>query len=165
MPESQQLLINTCIMASKCKPKQRRYDIDWIFESLLIRIKHRSSYSHLRKRGILPLPSEQTLAKYIEQLHCTIGFQKAIFKCLKFKAGRMENSDKHGKFIFYSSFYFRNRIQIITFPHLSESIVLSIIYFYKVVKVFLVSSMWLSQMCLSVQNLSKIINFKFIIIN
>ena len=101
MPEPQQILVNTCIMASKCKAKQRRYSIDWIFESLLIRIKHRSSYTHLRKREILPLPSEQTLDKYIEQLHCSVGFQKAIFKCLKFKAGRMEKCDKHGTLIFY----------------------------------------------------------------
>lgn len=51
LPESQQEAVRACFAAAKLKdPKGNRYSINWIYECLLVKIKSRKVYEHLRTR-------------------------------------------------------------------------------------------------------------------
>ena len=93
-----------CFEASKISATRIRYSTDFIYECLLMKIKSRRLYNHIRKRKILQLPSLTTLNTYISNLQPKYGFQNVVFDDLKLKAGRMEMQDKQGTiFIFYSA--------------------------------------------------------------
>ncbi|XP_076301975.1 uncharacterized protein LOC143220123 [Lasioglossum baleicum] len=58
LPQTQQLAVEACFAAAKCKNKKgMRYAIEWIYECILLRIKSTKTYNHLRSRNILTLPS------------------------------------------------------------------------------------------------------------
>lgn len=66
LPEPQRLSVLTCFNAAKLKNnKIRRYDISWIYECILFRLKSSNAYNFIRERNILPLPHQDTLNKYI----------------------------------------------------------------------------------------------------
>lgn len=96
LPEVQQDFVRICFKAVKVSPKQIRYSTDFIYESLLMKIKSRRLYNHMRKRKILHLPSLTTLNTYISKLQPKYGFQQAVFDDLLLKAGRMNIQDKQG---------------------------------------------------------------------
>ena len=52
----------------------------------------------MRKKGILPLPSLETLDRYINKIDRSFGFHDAVFDSLEVRAGRMNPQDKHGKY-------------------------------------------------------------------
>ena len=99
LPEIQQEVINNFIRASKVGTNQQKYSMEYIYESLLMRIKGRNLYDHLRDRKILPLPCINTLNNYIGKLKPKYGFQECIFDDLKLKAGRMHAQDKEGIYL------------------------------------------------------------------
>lgn len=106
LPEKQRLLIKTCIDCSKVKdPRQRRYDIDWIYECLLMRIRGKALYEHMREICLLPLPCRNTLLNCINKVDTSYGFQQSIFDCLKLKSSRMEIVDKQGTLNNFFQFY------------------------------------------------------------
>lgn len=108
--ESQQEAVRACFAAAKLKdPKGNRYSINWIYECLLVKIKSRKVYEHLRTRKILALPCIDTLGKYIANLSGQYGFQQAIFDLLAKKADCMAPKDKRGNF-FRHTFYLCNKI-------------------------------------------------------
>ncbi|XP_046407963.1 uncharacterized protein LOC124172564 [Ischnura elegans] len=83
LPERQQEGVRACFAAPQLKnPKNRRYTLSWVYECLLIRIKSRKAYEHLRKNNILCLPGANTLSRYIRNVKGAYGFQGAIFHCL-----------------------------------------------------------------------------------
>ncbi|XP_074111324.1 uncharacterized protein LOC141535347 [Cotesia typhae] len=97
LPEIQQKAVQACFDFAKLKnSKQRRYDIEWVYECLLMRIKSPAVYERLRERQILPLPCKDTLNSYIQKLDSAFGFPKAIFDTLSYKASRMEAPSKRG---------------------------------------------------------------------
>lgn len=97
LPEIQQKAVRACFDAAKVKnSKQRRYDVEWIYECLLMRIKSSAVYDRLMKRQILPLPCKDILNSYIKKLDSAFGFPKAVFDTLSYKASRMEVFSKRG---------------------------------------------------------------------
>lgn len=84
MPENQQEAVRACFAAAKKhNVKGNRYTINWIYECLLIRIKSKKVYEHLRSKNIMTLPCVDTLKKYIQKMSSQYGFQQATFNILK----------------------------------------------------------------------------------
>lgn len=97
LPESQQEAVRACFAAAKLKdPKGNRYSINWIYECLLLKIRSRKVYEHLRTKKILVLPCIDTLGKYIATMSSQYGFQRAIFDLLAKKADCMAPEEKRG---------------------------------------------------------------------
>lgn len=75
----------------------RRYDLSWIYECILFRLKSSDTYNFIRERNILPLTHQDTLNKYIHNISASaFGFQTAIFDCLRTKASCMNVEDRCG---------------------------------------------------------------------
>ena len=68
LPDIQQSVVKHFLQFAGKSPRLRRYTTEWILEYLLLRIKSNSVYKHMRKRGILPLPSSETLDRYINKI-------------------------------------------------------------------------------------------------
>lgn len=99
LPNAQQEAVRMCFAASKVtNPKNQRYTLAWIYECLLIRIKGRSTYDHLRKHKLLPLPSNVTLNKYIRKMNGCYGFQKSTFELLKKKSSSIKPQERRGMY-------------------------------------------------------------------
>lgn len=62
-----------------------RYSKRWILECLLLSIKGRKTYLHLRSNNILPLPTLTTLRKYLKNMKPEYGFDPHVFNMLKKK--------------------------------------------------------------------------------
>ena len=54
----------------------RRYDAEFMLECVLLRIKSPSTYKHLRKSGLLPLPSRTSLHNLIGGMSVHFGFNE-----------------------------------------------------------------------------------------
>lgn len=64
---------------------------------MLIRLKSRKTYQFIRTRNIFPLPSIETLNKFIRKISCSAyGFQPSTFQCLKEKCDAMEKGERRG---------------------------------------------------------------------
>lgn len=96
LPENQQEVVRTCISLSGVPAKQRRYSLEWIYTCILIRIRSKSLYGHMRELDMMPLPTRNTLNSYLQKVEATYGFQPADFECLMLKGSRMEENKKHG---------------------------------------------------------------------
>lgn len=93
----QQEAIRACLAAAKCKgPNGIQYTNDWVLECLLIRIKSRKAYEHLRKHQILQLPTIDTLTKYLKNLKASYGFCSSTLELLRMKAAAMKPEDRRG---------------------------------------------------------------------
>lgn len=79
-------------------PRGLRYANQWIYECLLIKIKSRKTYIHLRKHKILVLPSIRTLDKYIKVIGGSYGFLENTFKILAQKTAKMKKFDLRGTY-------------------------------------------------------------------
>lgn len=117
LPVQQQHAIKHCVSAAKLKDKRgMRYSPSWVYECLLLRIKSKKAYEHLRQHSILPLPSHQTLLSYIQKVKGSFGFMESTFTCLKKKASYMDASERRGihqklDFIMFAKFIFYVCIQ------------------------------------------------------
>ena len=94
------MAVQACFNASKVKKNGIRYTNQWIYECLLLRIKSRKTYSHLRKHDILCLPCFETLNRYLKSNKGTYGFNDSTFQILKVKTASMEHGDLHSKQLF-----------------------------------------------------------------
>ncbi|KAJ8927465.1 hypothetical protein NQ314_020062 [Rhamnusium bicolor] len=91
LSEPQQIAVRACFKASQLKNmKSMRYTTQWVYECLLLRIKSKKCYEHLRKHKILILPSVDTLNRYIKKIKGAYGFDANLFKVLKTKSQTME---------------------------------------------------------------------------
>lgn len=94
LPQNQQLAISACLSASKVKDLRGiRYSSQWIYECILLRIKSRKTYEHLRNRQVLVLPTIKTINRYIKAVGGIYGFQKSLFQVLKSKMSTFEDSN------------------------------------------------------------------------
>jgi hypothetical protein len=98
LPEPLKCAVLACLTAAKRKgPKGNRYEKEWIYEAMLMRIKSPTLYEHIRSHKILPLPSRTILNLYMSKLHPTYGYQKPLFDVLKAKISDWDEKDRHGK--------------------------------------------------------------------
>ena len=84
-------------LSKKNNKKSLRYTKAWILECLLLRIKSRKAYQHLRDHDILPLPCLNTINKYIKHLKPSFGFDPTVFAAMKTKNSKLPNEAKDGK--------------------------------------------------------------------
>ncbi|XP_018313647.1 uncharacterized protein [Mycetomoellerius zeteki] len=97
LPLNQRLCVKTCFEAAKANGKHGvRYTTDWIYEYLLLRIKSKKVYNHLRRHNLMALPSADTLNNYMKTIKGCYGFQESTFRLLKEKMLKMELSDVRG---------------------------------------------------------------------
>lgn len=78
--------MKTIIAKSRCKDKYNkdmRFEMEWLLECLLIRVKSPATYEHLRVNNILPLPSKDTLRKMISSLSPEFGFNDFALQCIR----------------------------------------------------------------------------------
>lgn len=95
----QQMLVRTCVQAAKVKSDRgMRYSKEWVYECILLRIKSPKLYRSMRRKKdkLLPLPSIQTLQRYMEQLRPAYGFQENVFELLKEKSKYIKSAGRHG---------------------------------------------------------------------
>lgn len=97
LPDEQQVMISSCIKAAAVKKNGRRYDLKWIYECILMRIKSPTLYNHLRLKSILPLPCRATLSRYMRKLHPMYGYQDTLFETIKKKVSGFSEVQRHGK--------------------------------------------------------------------
>lgn len=77
--------MRTLIAKSRSVDKNKkdiRYEIEWLLECLLIRVKSPATYEHLRICNILPLPSRNTLQKMTSSLSAEFGFNQFALECI-----------------------------------------------------------------------------------
>lgn len=74
-----------------------RYTKRWILECILLSIKSRKAYLHLRNHNILPLPTLATLRSYMKNMKPRYGFDPQVFNILKKKSAAMKPEEKRGK--------------------------------------------------------------------
>lgn len=98
LPERQRPAVSACFNASQCNGKRGvRYTTHWVYECLLLRIKSRTAYEHLREYKILALPTRGTLNRYIKAIKGSYGFDENVFKILKKKTSTMDPEEVRGK--------------------------------------------------------------------
>ena len=100
LPDSQKLAVQACFNASKVKDiRGIRYTNSWIYECLLLRIKSRKTYAHLRNHKILALPSVETLSRYMKAIKGSYGFNESVFQILELKTKTMDPQDIRGNYV------------------------------------------------------------------
>lgn len=99
LPPKQQEAIRTCVKAGKAKsPTGNRYNIDWVYECMLLRIKGPRLYRKMYNDKLLPLPHVRTLQRYMSKLSPTYGFNENVLEMMKNKGKSLPLAARHGKF-------------------------------------------------------------------
>ncbi|XP_051158562.1 uncharacterized protein LOC127279948 [Leptopilina boulardi] len=97
LPEQQQKVVKTILKYGKLDNKHgMRYSREWILECILLRIKSRKAYIHLKNHQILPLPALTTLRRYMKNMKPQYGFDPQVFSMLKKKSASIKSEEKRG---------------------------------------------------------------------
>lgn len=87
LPSSQQEAARNWFATAIIKnPHNRRYSMAWIYDCILLRIKSRTTYEHMRKTNLLPPPCVDKISRYLRQIKGRYGFQDRVFQILKLKS-------------------------------------------------------------------------------
>ena len=71
------MVIETILKRSKYgNIKSMKFDAGFVMQCVLLRIKSKATYLHLKKEKILPLPSLATLRRYISCMPCSFGINQ-----------------------------------------------------------------------------------------
>lgn len=128
LPESQQASVRACFNASKAKGKKGiRYTNQWIYECLLLRIKSRKAYNHIRSHDILAVPTVQTLNRYMKVMKGSYGFNDEIFIVLKEKTSSMQPSNLRGN-VECISYSFNLILNLLDYKKLFNNIYIDCLY-------------------------------------
>ncbi|KAH7979749.1 hypothetical protein HPB49_010808 [Dermacentor silvarum] len=80
------LVLDHCVMKGNAKSaKAVRYNKEWLYDCLLLKIKSTSVYIFLHENDYLPLPNVRTLYTYMKNLKADFGFDSDLFAVLKEK--------------------------------------------------------------------------------
>ncbi|KAK3932004.1 Transposable element P transposase [Frankliniella fusca] len=83
--KAQQEAVKACFAGSKRKgPSGRRYTAEWIYECMLMRIKDKKLYYHIRDNEILVLPAVSTINGYLKHYGGAYGFQPQVLLNFKY---------------------------------------------------------------------------------
>ena len=75
--KQEKIIIETILKRSKFgNSKSMKFDAGFVMDCVLLRIKSKSTYLHLRKAKLLPLPSLSTLRRYISCMPCSFGINQ-----------------------------------------------------------------------------------------
>ncbi|XP_023244756.1 uncharacterized protein LOC111642617 [Centruroides sculpturatus] len=101
LPPRQKLIIEHMLKACHIKSKKgMRYDINWLLDCLLLKIRSPSLYEFLRNNDYLPLPCQSTLHQYIRGINAKFGFDEDLFVVLKTKLETIPQTERQGVLIF-----------------------------------------------------------------
>ncbi|XP_067121275.1 uncharacterized protein [Centruroides vittatus] len=101
LPPRQKLVIEHMLKACHIKSKKgMRYDINWLLDCLLLKIRSPSVYEFLRNNDYLPLPCQSTLHQYIRGINAKFGFDEDLFVILKSKLETIPQTECQGVLIF-----------------------------------------------------------------
>ncbi|KAK3919871.1 Transposable element P transposase [Frankliniella fusca] len=97
LPKAQQEAVKACFDASKRKgPSGNRYTAQWVYECMLMRIKDKKLYNHIRVHQILPLPTVSTINGYLRNYGGTYGFQPQTLQLLAEKTEGLKSRQRRG---------------------------------------------------------------------
>lgn len=68
------------LSASDINGKSMRWDERHIVDAALLKMKSSTAYRFLREKGLFPLPSEETIRKFISSEECNFGLNKLALK-------------------------------------------------------------------------------------
>lgn len=72
---------------------------EWLLESLLLRIKSKSAYEHLKNNNILSLPEKITLREMISGMSCDYEFKEFAFDCIERNLKGKSPQEKFGSLV------------------------------------------------------------------
>lgn len=100
LPPKQRLAIMQCFRAARRKSvKGMKYNPDWLLECMIMRMKSPRLYEHVRREGILMLPSRTCLKVYMRRYKIGFGFNSAILAGIARKTKSMDEFKCHGGLI------------------------------------------------------------------
>lgn len=78
------LVIKTILRKAETKnSRSMRYDPEFLLECVMLRIKSKSTYNHLRTNNILPLPSAETIRRLLSCMPCKFGLNSFALSSIK----------------------------------------------------------------------------------
>lgn len=94
--------MEACFKSAKATVKGKRgirYDLHWIYQCILMRIKGPTLYDSLRENEVMPLPCRSTLQRYISSFDNSFGFKTNVFESLKQKVSDEPQHKRRGNYI------------------------------------------------------------------
>lgn len=91
--------VENIVKRTKCVAKHKtdmRYQAEWLLESVLLRIKSRSAYDHLRREKLLPLPCPKRLSELIAAMSCHWGFDEFSLDAIEAQLAGKELKEQVG---------------------------------------------------------------------
>lgn len=73
-----------------------KYEVEWLLECILIRVKSPATYEHLRLNNILPLPCRDTLRKITSSLKSEFGFNDFSLECIRKHFANKPLAERYG---------------------------------------------------------------------
>ncbi|KAH8029287.1 hypothetical protein HPB51_024997 [Rhipicephalus microplus] len=87
----QKLAIMQCFQGARHKsPKGIKYNPDWLLECMIMRMKSPRLYEHVRREGILLLPSRSCLKVYMRKYKSGFGFNPMVLAGIAEKTKSMD---------------------------------------------------------------------------
>ncbi|KAL3252132.1 hypothetical protein MRX96_054941 [Rhipicephalus microplus] len=77
-----------------------RYEKEWIYDCLLLKIKSTAVYTFLHENEFLPLPNPRTLYGYLRNLKADFGFDSTLFTVLCEKLEAVPERERRGVLMF-----------------------------------------------------------------
>ena len=78
------LVVRTILKKAECKNKKSmRYDPDFLLECVMLRIKSKKAYDHLKLQKLLPLPCPDTIRELLSCMTCTFGLNAYALNAIK----------------------------------------------------------------------------------
>ncbi|XP_064479783.1 uncharacterized protein LOC135393222 [Ornithodoros turicata] len=100
LPQRQRIIFDQWLKKAAAKSaKGMRYSMEWIYDSLLLKIKSTAAYTFLVENEYLPLPDPRTLQSYISSLDANFGFNPDPFTLLKNKQKEVPERERRGKYL------------------------------------------------------------------
>lgn len=96
----QRLAIMQCFQGARRKSaKGMKYNPEWLLECMIMRIKSPRLYEHVRREGILLLPSRSCLKVYMRKYKSGFGFNSMVLAGIAEKTKSMDEFKRHGGLI------------------------------------------------------------------
>ena len=99
----EQVIIKTFIQKGKAELAAKtgrahaiKYDGGFVMQCLLMKMKSSTTYAHIRKNNILPLPSASTIRRRLSSSDCKFGFNELALENIKKAMANLPFADRLG---------------------------------------------------------------------
>lgn len=76
-----------------------RYDPAFLLECIMLRIKRKAAYDHLRLQHLLPLPCPNTIRKLLSCMTCTFGLNGYALNAIQLFLKNMSRAMRFGSLV------------------------------------------------------------------